>query len=93
MSEADIPDGADAEAAAAKKEQLRLAMKAFRKRLKLMKLDDESRLGRSPLSGGGRSGVVAITPPNQFPKEIWEELAEQGKLKRAGRGVYELVEP
>jgi hypothetical protein len=80
-------------AAAAKKEELRLAMKAFRKRLKLMKLDDESRLGRGPMSGGGRSGVVAITPPNQFPKEIWEELVEQGKLKRAGRGVYELVEP
>ncbi len=91
MSEADITS--EAEAAAAQKEQLRLAMKAFRKRLKLTKLDDESRLGRSPLSGGGRSGVVAITPPNQFPKEIWEELVEQGKLKRAGRGVYELVEP
>ncbi len=83
----------EAAAAAAKKEELRLAMKAFRKRLKLTKLDDESRLGRGPMSGGGRSGVVAITPPNQFPKEIWEELVEQGKLKRAGRGVYELVEP
>lgn len=93
----DLPLNPDAEAvaaaAAAKKEELRLAMKAFRKRLKLTKLDDESRLGRSPLSGGGRSGVVAITPPNQFPKEIWEELAEQGKIKRAGRGVYELVDP
>jgi len=91
----DLPPNPDSDAtaaAAAKKEELRLAMKAFRKRLKLTKLDDESRLGRSPLSGGGRSGVVAITPPNQFPREIWEELAEQGKLKRAGRGVYELVE-
>ena len=83
----------DIEAAAAKKEQLRLAMKAFRKRLKLTKLDDESRLGRGPMSGGGRSGVVAITPPNQFPKEIWEELVEQGKLRRYGAGIYELVEP
>jgi len=80
------------EAAAAKKEELRLAMKAFRKKLKLMKLDDESRLGRGPMSGGGRSGVVAITPPNQFSREIWEELVEQGKLRRAGRGIYELVE-
>ena len=89
----DSPEAPDPAAAAAKKEELRLAMKAFRKRLKLTKLDDESRLGRGPMSGGGRSGVVAITPPNQFPREIWEELAEQGKLKRAGRGVYELVEP
>ena len=78
---------------AARKEELRLAMKAFRKRLKLTKLDDESRIGHGPMSGGGRSGVVAITPPNQFPKDVWEELVEQGKLKRAGKGIYELVEP
>ena len=77
---------------AARKEVLRLAMKAFRKRLKLMKLDDESRLGHGPMSGGGRSGVVAITPPNQFPKDVWEELVEQGKLRRAGRGIYELID-
>jgi hypothetical protein len=78
---------------AARKEVRRLAMKAFRKRLKLMKLDDESRLGHGPMSGGGRSGVVAITPPNQFPKDVWEELVEQGKLRRAGRGIYELIDP
>ena len=77
---------------AARKEELRLAMKAFRKRLKLTKLDDESRIGHGPMSGGGKSGVVAITPPNQFPRDVWEELAEQGKLKRAGRGIYELVD-
>lgn len=78
--------------AAARKELLRLAMKAFRKRLKLTILDDESRLGRGPMSGGNKSSVVAITPPNQFPRDVWEELAEQGKIKRAGRGVYELTE-
>jgi hypothetical protein len=43
------------------------------------------------MSGGGRSGVVAIAPPDQFPSEVWEELAKQGKLKRAGSGLYELV--
>ena len=79
-------------AAAARKELLRLAMKAFRKRLKLTILDDESRLGRGPMSGGNKSSVIAITPPNQFPRDVWEELAEQGKIKRAGRGVYELTE-
>ncbi len=81
-----------AEATAARKEVLRLAMKAFRKRLKLTILDDESRLGRGPMSGGHKSSVLAITPPNQFPRDVWEELAEQGKLKRAGRGVYQLTE-
>jgi len=84
-----LPDSDPAD----RKEVLRLAMKAFRKRMKLMKLDDESRLGHGPMSGGGRSGVVAITPPNQFPKDVWEELVEQGKLRRAGRGIYELIDP
>lgn len=75
------------------KEELKLAMKAFRKRLKLTRLDDESRIGHGPMSSGGKSGVVAITPPDQFPREVWEELARQGKLKHAGRGLYELVGP
>lgn len=73
------------------KEQLRLALKAFRKRLKLTRLDDESRIGHGPMSGGGKSGVVAIRPPDQFPKEVWQELATQGKLKHMGGGLYELV--
>ena len=89
---AEVDPVAAAEAAAARKELLRLAMKAFRKRLKLTILDDESRLGRGPMSGGSKSSVIAITPPNQFPRDVWEELAQQGKLKRAGKGVYELTE-
>ena len=75
------------------KEELRLALKAFRKRLKLTRLDDESRLGYGPMSKGGKSGVVAITPPDQFPKAVWDELVRQGKLKRTSRGLYELLEP
>ena len=75
------------------KEELKLALKAFKKRLKLTRLDDESRLGYGPMTSGGRSGVVAITPPNQFPREIWQELAKQGRLKSAGGGMYELVGP
>jgi hypothetical protein len=75
------------------KEELRLALKAFRKRLKLTRLDDESRLGYGPMTKGGKSGVVAITPPDQFPKAVWDELVRQGKLKRTSRGLYELLEP
>ncbi len=92
VTEGQIAPAVTAEQAAARKELLRLAMKAFRKRLKLTILDDESRLGRGPMSGGSKSSVIAITPPNQFPRDVWEELAEQGKIKRAGRGVYELTE-
>jgi hypothetical protein len=75
------------------KEELKRAYQAFKKRLKLTRLDDESKVGHGPMSGGGRSGVVAISPPNQFPKEIWQELARQGKLKQAGHGMYEMVGP
>ena len=73
------------------KEELKKAYQAFKKRLKLTRLDDESKVGHGPMSGGGRSGVVAISPPNQFPKEIWQELCKQGKLKQAGHGMYEMI--
>lgn len=71
---------------------LRGALKAFRKRLKLTRLDEDSKLGVGPLSSGRRSGVVAIAPPSQFPAEVWEALVQQGRLKRAGRGFYALSE-
>ncbi len=74
------------------KEELRLAMKAFRKRLKLTRLDDESSLGYGPTSSGQQSGIVAITPPHQFPKAIWQELAKRGKLKHDRGGLYALIE-
>jgi len=74
------------------KDDLKLALKAFRKRLKVTRLDDESRLGYGPMSGGGKSSIVAIQPPNQYPKAVWEELVAQGKLKYSGNGMYELIE-
>jgi len=71
-------------------QELKAALKAFRKRLKLTQLDDQSRIGIGPMSSGRQSGIVAITPPDQFPQAVWEELARQGKLKRVGNGLYEL---
>jgi hypothetical protein len=73
------------------KEQLKAALKAFKKRLKLTRLDEESQLSRRPTTGGRGSDIVAITPPNQFPQAVWDELVKQGKLKNAGYGTYELV--
>ena len=72
--------------------QLKNALKAFKKRLKLSRLDDESRLGHGATTPGSRSGIVAIVPPNQFPQAVWDELTNQGKIRRAGQGMYELVE-
>lgn len=74
-------------------EVLKRAFKAFKKRLKLTRLDQESTLGGGPMSGGRPSGIVAITPPNQYPREVWDALVEQGRLKKASHGQYELVQP
>jgi hypothetical protein len=74
------------------KEDLKAAMKAFKKRLKLTRLEEESKLTRRPVTSGRPSDIVAITPPNQFPPAIWEELVKQGKLKSAGHGMYELLQ-
>ena len=74
------------------KEELKRALKAFKKRLKLTRLDDESRLGYGAMTGGGMSGIVAITPPNQYPVAVWEELVKKGRLKSSGNGLYELVQ-
>ena len=71
---------------------LKRAMKAFRKRLKLTRLNEESKLGRNPLTSGKKSDVVAIMPPHQYPDVVWQELIRRGRLKDAGNGFYELVE-
>ena len=72
-------------------EELRKALKAFKKRLKLARLDDESSLGHGPMSGGKSSGIVAVMPPNQYPKAVWGKLVDQGRLKYAGQGLYQLA--
>jgi len=72
-------------------EELKMALKAFNRRLRLTRLDDESRIGHGAMTGGGKSGIVAIAPPNQFPQRIWDELVKQGKLKYVGHGLYEPV--
>jgi hypothetical protein len=69
---------------------LKSAMKAFKKRLKLTALDDDSRLGKGVFSSG-HTGIFAIRPPDQFPRQVWDELCRQGKLRDSGHGLYELA--
>jgi hypothetical protein len=76
--------------AAPSQDELTKAYKAFKKRLKLTQLDFDSRIGVSPLSGHA-SGIVAISPPREYPRAVWEALVQQGKLKRASQGQYELA--
>jgi hypothetical protein len=70
-------------------EILKRAMKAFKKRLKLTALDEDSRLGRGACSSGAQ-GICAIQPPNQYPPAVWEELCKQGRLRHIGHGLYEI---
>lgn len=73
------------------KEELKAAMKAFKKRLKLMRLDEESKMSRRPTTSGQPSAIVAIEPPKQFGQAVWDELVKQGRLKKGGPGMYELI--
>ncbi len=71
-------------------EELKLALKAFKKRLKLKRLDDESKLTSRALTGGHKSEIAAIQPPSDWGREVWEALADRGDLRRAGPGFYSL---
>ena len=63
----------------ATEEELKKALKAFKKKLKLARLDDESGLSRG---GGKKSGITGITPETGHPPGIWEELVKAGELRR-----------
>ncbi|MHC5063987.1 MAG: hypothetical protein ACYTG5_08430 [Planctomycetota bacterium] len=74
------------------KETLKRAMKAYRKRLKLARLDEESKLGHDPLSKGESSQIIGIKPPEQYPQEVWDRLVELGRLRSLGHNLYELLD-
>lgn len=70
-------------------ETLKAAFTAFKKRYKLTRLDDESRLGGGrPVTGGKHSAIMGIVPPREFPPAVWQELARQGRIKDTGGGFY-----
>ncbi len=72
------------------REVLRRAMKAFRKSLKVTRLDAESSIGGGPMSSGRQSGILGLRPPDRYPREVWDELARQGRLIAVGHGIFEL---
>lgn len=72
------------------REVLKRAMKAYRKSLKVTRLDAESSIAGGPMSSGRSSGIVAIVPPPRYPREVWDELVRQGRLLDAKHGMYEL---
>jgi hypothetical protein len=80
----------DAPADVPSEDTCRKALQAFRKRLSLTVLDEDSKLGRGPLSKGG-GAAASIVPPNEWPEPVWQELVRQGKLRYIGHGFYELT--
>ncbi len=85
------PSSENPDAPAIPPEVLKQACRAFKKRLKLARLDDESRIGRRAMSSGSRSGIQAVQPPMQYPRAVWDELVRQGRLRYAGHGLYEMA--
>ena len=83
---ASAPPHADAPSA----DICRRAMRAFRKRLALTRLDEESKISsHSALSKGADSRMTAIVPPTDWPESVWRELVRQGKLRYVGDGFYQ----
>ena len=85
---------ANAGSAAAQIEESTLhdALRLFRKRLKLMQLDADSKLGHGPTSGTGQHRIQSMVPPRDYPVAVWDALARAGKLRREGDGFYSLIE-
>ncbi|MHC4449255.1 MAG: hypothetical protein ACYS0E_03785 [Planctomycetota bacterium] len=69
---------------------LKRALKAFRKRLRIVRLDSESSVGGGPMSSGKESSIVGVRAPEQFPAEVWDLLVKQGRLLEGRDGMYEL---
>lgn len=72
------------------REVLKRAMKAFRKSLKVTRLDAESGIGGGPMSGGRQSEIVGIVPPARYPRAVWDQLVRERRLRDGRRGIYEL---
>ena len=90
MSEQATGPGGPAPAAIGE-DELKRAFTAFKKRLKLTKLDQESKLGaHRPMTSGKKSEIQGIVPPREFAPAVWAELARQGKLKNMGGGFYSM---
>ena len=67
---------------------LKQAMKAFKKRLKLTRLDAESTLGGGPFSGGRSSGIVIV---GRINAEAGSDIGAAGQsYRRINRVIVDL---
>ena len=66
------------------------AMRTFRKRVKFIKLDRESKLGIGPLTTGKEATFDSVEAPHDYTWEVWKVLATEGQLIDEGGGFYRL---
>lgn len=92
VAQLENPTPKDAPAAPVDEQEMEAALRAFKKRLKLARLNDESRLGNRYTTGGRKSEIDAIQPPREHSKEVWDALVQAGRLKDTGKGFYALPE-
>lgn len=76
------------EGAEATHEEKKAALRAFHKRLKLARLNDESKLGGRLMTGGKQSEIDAVEAPREFPGRVWKALVADGTLRDCGGGFY-----
>ena len=68
------------------------ALRVFRKRVKFMKLDRETKLGVGPLTTGRKADFDSTTAPHGYPPEVWDALVTDGQLIYDGDGFYRAKE-
>ena len=74
----------------ATEEELKRAYKAFKKRLKLARLDDESGLSRG---GSKQSAIAGITPPTGLPaRHLGRAGRARGSSSAKADGTYSLAQ-
>lgn len=70
--------------------ELNDALRAFRHRLKYMKLDQESQISQRDLTSGKKADIGSIQPPgpSEFDPRVWKVLVKKGMLVDEGHGFY-----
>jgi hypothetical protein len=70
--------------------ELNEALRAFRHRLKYMKLDQESQISQREVTSGKKADIGSIQPPgpSEFNPKIWKALVKKGMLVDEGHGFY-----
>ena len=76
------------------KQMVKAPYKAFKKRLHITQLVQDSKWQHQQLTGGSTCTIVAINAPLDldFPPIVWNELVKLGRLNRTRDGLLAIPE-